>query len=128
MKRLLYLTLGALALCSLPARVLAAPAHDDGVHKSEVVFVSPVVVGSTTIAPGSYKAECITVDGHHYIVIKSAEKGELARVSCEPVDLGRKVETSQFGLKKRADGAFVLTEIRVKGETISHHVSADSGQ
>jgi copper(I)-binding protein len=125
MKRLFVVLCGAVALLALPA-LASAQTHADKVHKADLHFSDPTVVGTVTLEAGDYRFECKTIDGKHVMVLKNAENGkEVASVPCKPVDLTAKVDATQFRTIKREDGKRALSDIRVKGELIAHTVVAE---
>ena len=123
MKRFIVVVFAALAVLALPALASAQAAHTDSNHKAEFNLSVAVVVGSHTLQPGAYKFECRMIEGAHFIVVTAVDdKQELARVPCKAVTLDKKVDLSQFRTVKRGNDS-VLTDIRIKGETIAHSVA-----
>jgi hypothetical protein len=117
MKRpLIVVTL--LALCALPA--LASAQDHQTVSKAEVTFTEPIVVGSSTLSAGTYKFACKEIDGEHVMIVTSVATGkEVTRVPCKPMTLDRKVEVTEYRTVRTPEGK-VLTDVRIKGETIAH--------
>jgi hypothetical protein len=122
MKRFISVAFGVLALLALPALASAQATHSDANHKADFHLSVAVVVGDKTIEPGDYRFECKMIGSEHVIVVKDADSGdELARVPCKPVTLDQKVDVSQYRTVNR-NGSNVLTDVRIKGETIAHTV------
>jgi hypothetical protein len=114
--------------CAL-AVVFAIPARAaDQIEKAnsptaEFHLTQPLVVGSATLTPGSYKFQCRMVGDKEYLVVTSNEDGrEVARVPCHPEELTAKIGVSDFRSLRRPDGPSSLTGVRIKGEKIEHRV------
>jgi hypothetical protein len=116
MYRLLVVA-GMLAILAAPA---AAAQDTHRVSKTEVTFTTPVVVGTTTLAPGRYRFECRMIDGQHVMVVTQKGK-EMARVPCTPTALDSEVTETGYRTVKRGEER-VLTEIRIHGESIAHRL------
>jgi hypothetical protein len=109
-----------LAVFVLAPLVSAQETHPTS--KTELSFSTPVVVGGTTLSPGRYRFECKWIDGQHVMVVMQKGK-EVARIPCTPVTLESKVDETGYRTILRED-VRVLTEIRIKGETIAHKLAA----
>lgn len=105
-----------LAVFALAPLVSAQETHPTS--KTDVSFSTPVVVGTTTLSPGRYRFECKWIEGQHVMVVTQKGK-EVARVPCTPTTLDGMVEETGYRTLLREDTR-VLTEIRIKGESISH--------
>jgi hypothetical protein len=115
MKRLLAVAL--LAVLALAPTVSA----QDQTSKANISFSTPVVVGTATLSPGRYQVQCRMIDGQHVMVILQKGK-EVARIPCTPVTLDSKVDETGYRTILRED-VRVLTEIRIKGETVGHKLA-----
>lgn len=113
-----FLTLAVLAALALAPAASALAQHP--ASRASVTLSTPVVVGATTLGPGRYRFECKEIEGTHVMVI-SREGKEVARVACTPVTLDSKVGETGYRTVLR-DDARVLTEIRIKGETVAHRL------
>ena len=117
MKRLL-----AVALLAVLALAPTVSAQDqDQTSKANISFSTPVVVGTATLSPGRYQVQCRMIDGQHVMVIMQKGK-EVARIPCTPVTLDSKVDETGYRTILRED-VRVLTEIRIKGETVGHKLA-----
>lgn len=105
-----------LAVFALAPLVSAQETHPTS--KTELSFSTPVVVGTTTLSPGRYRFECKWIDGQHVMVVTQKGK-EVARVPCTPVTLDGRVDETGYRSLLREETR-ILTEIRMKGESISH--------
>jgi hypothetical protein len=113
----------AAALTAAPAAAQAPQGHGGG--KAAVTEVAKaLLVGTVTVEPGTYRFECKHLDGRDYLVVSIVEsKEEVAKVPCTPINLERKVQYTELRTMKRPDGALVLTQVRIAGETIAHGVA-----
>jgi hypothetical protein len=109
-------TLAVLAVLVVAPAASAQEQHP--ASKASVTVSTPIVVGTTTLSPGRYRFECKEIEGKHVMVI-SREGKEVARVACTPVPLDSKVAETGYRTVLRGD-AKVLTEIRIKGQTVAH--------
>lgn len=110
-----------LFVCLVAVRAAAQATHQD-TKPTKLAVLEPLAVGAHTLNTGEYNFECRTIDGQHFLIVTAVRDGaEIARVPCTPVSLPQKVDASQYRTKT-ADGKNVLTELRVKGETIAHAV------
>jgi len=114
-----------LAVVALPAMASAQTEHSAKSAKTDLRVSRDIVVGTHTLKPGDYTFQCVEIDGKHYLVVKSVDDGEVARVPCEPETLSAKVTTSDFRSITREDGKTYLTAVRIKGETVAHRVAAN---
>jgi hypothetical protein len=111
-----------LAVFALAPLVSAQENHPTS--KTDVTFSTAVVVGTTTLSPGRYRFECKMINGQHVMVVLQKDK-EVARVPCTPVTLDRKVDQNGYRTLVTKD-VRVLTEIRIKGESITHKLVSAS--
>ncbi len=121
MKRFITFVAGVIALSALPA--LAADKAQSDVHKSVLKVSDTLVVGDKTLKPGDYKFECRMIDGQEIMTIRDQKDVEVARVPCKAVDLGKKVDVSEFRTRNMPDKTKQLIDVRIKGETIAHTVA-----
>ncbi|MBZ5559115.1 MAG: hypothetical protein LAO77_17730 [Acidobacteriia bacterium] len=113
---------GVVAMLAFPVFASAQDTHAPS-KVADFHLSTALKVGTTTLKPGDYKFQCIFVDGGHFMVVKSEDGKEVARVPCTPEDLGRRNEVSEFRSITRPDGTRDLSAVRFKGETISHRVA-----
>lgn len=118
MNRLLAVAM--LAVLALAPAVSAQDEHQTS--KTNISFSTAVAVGTATLSPGRYRVECRMIDGQHVMVIIQQGK-EVARIPCTPVTLDSKVDETGYRTVLREE-VRVLTEIRIKGETIAHKLAA----
>jgi hypothetical protein len=118
-------------LCAL-AVLVAVPARaaDQKEHaispKTEFHFSHELLVGATTLKPGTYTFQCKMIGEQEFLVVTSVDEGkEVARVPCRPEELTAKIEMSDFRYTKRPDGLAQLTAVRIRGEKIAHRLILD---
>jgi hypothetical protein len=92
--------------------------------KAEFTLSSDLMVGTTTLKPGIYKFQCVTMDDADYLVVTSEDGKEVARVPCTPEALKTKNDVSDFRFMRRPDGVAQLTGVRIRGEKVGHVVVA----
>jgi hypothetical protein len=109
------------ALAAFPALASAQEHHAAKSPKTDLHVSSPVVVGTTTLKPGDYRFQCVDIDGRQFLVVKTEDGYEVARVPCEAEAVGGKILLSEFRSVER-DGMRYLTAVRIKGETIAHRI------
>ena len=124
MKKLMA-TFAFLAVLALPALASAQTEHSAKSARTDLRISRAMVVGTHTLKPGDYTFQCVEIDGRHYLVVKSIDDGEVARVPCEPETLSAKISMSDFRSVTREDGKTYLTAVRIKGETVAHRVAAN---
>ena len=90
--------------------------------KAEFTLSHDLVVGTTTLKPGVYKFQCVTVGEADYLVVTSDVGKEVARVPCKTEELTAKNDLSDFRFLRRPDGVAELTAVRIRGEKIMHKV------
>jgi hypothetical protein len=122
MKHTILAACVVVAMLAFPAVVMAQGAHGGKSGKTGLHVSSEVIVGTTTLKPGDYTFQCIEFEGKHYLVVKSDEGAEVARVPCEPETLTAKVPLSDFRSTFR-NGKQYLTAVRIKGEMVAHRVA-----
>lgn len=93
--------------------------------KAEFTLSSDMVVGTTTLKPGTYKFQCVTVDDGEFLVVTNDDGKEVARVPCKPEELKAKNDVSDFRFTRRPDGVAELTAVRIRGEKIGHRIVAN---
>jgi hypothetical protein len=125
MKRMIGAACGVLAMMAVPVLASAQTVHAVNSKKADLHLSEPMVVGTQTLEPGDYVFQCQTIDGKEYLVVKSNEGDEVARVPCTPETLDKKVAISEFRMASR-DGKQYLTSVRIQGETIAHRVVTTS--
>jgi len=113
-----------LAVVALPAGAAAQEHSHAKSPKSDLHVSEPIVVGDTTLKFGDYTFQCIEIDGKNFLVVKSDEGKEVARVPCEAETLSSKVTSSDFRSTVK-DGKRYITAVRIKGETVAHRVVAN---
>ena len=116
--------------CAIVALVaVSSPAADQTMKakspKAEFTFSNELVVGTTTLKPGTYKFQCVTVGEADFLVVTNDEGKEMARVPCKPEELKAKNEVSDFRFVRRPDGVAELTAVRIRGEKIGHRVATN---
>lgn len=127
MKRLIVF-LSVLVLLAFPAFAAAQVAHAEISAKANFNSTTSFVVGSQTLPGGDYRFQCKTIDGHHYMVVTSADDGaEVARVPCEPEAILTKAAQSEIRSLSRPDGMHVISSVRFKGELVAHRIVAPAG-
>jgi hypothetical protein len=126
MKHVALATCFALALVAFP-RVAAAQAdHHANSKKAEIHLSSPLTVGTTTLAVGDYKFQCIRFGDKDFLVVTTVEDGkEVARVPCTPEELMEKPSVSDMRAVPDGAGGRVLSSVRIRGEKIAHRVVVD---
>ena len=90
--------------------------------KAEFTLSSEMVVGTTTLKPGTYKFQCVTMESGDFLIVTNDEGKEVARVPCTPEELKSKNELSDFRFTRRPDGMAQLTAVRIRGEKVGHRV------
>ena len=123
MKRFIILLAAVAVFAALPSAAFAQDHSEKNSPKAEFQISKALVVGATTLKPGSYRFQCVFENGKHFLVVWSDEGQELARVPCAPEDLTKKVDTSDFRSITRPDGVQVLTAVRIKGEKVAHRLA-----
>jgi hypothetical protein len=121
MKRSLFVVCLAAIVAFLSTPSFAQTAHVQG-GKADLAVSSPLMVGSTTLEPGEYKIQCLTVDGKEYLVVTAKGK-EITRVPCKSEALDKKVTETTVLTSSAANGAKKLTGLRIKGEMSAHIVT-----
>ena len=122
MKHVLLAACAAAVLLVMPARAIAQTDHADS-PKATVTVIKPLIVGSATLLPGEYKVQCRMLAGRTFLVVSSVASGkEIARVPCEKEALSAKVRESELRSFERADGAYELRSVRIKGESVAHRL------
>ena len=121
MKRVLRVACSLLVL-AVPALISAQAVHAEVSAKADLQLSQPLVVGTETLKPGTYKVQCIMKDGQHYLMVTAGRGEEVAKVPCTPEELSKKAETTEFRTRTRPDGTKVLTSVRIKGDTIGHTI------
>jgi len=123
MKRMLVLVGAVAVLVALPHAAVAQDHSEANSPKAEFQISKSLVVGTTTLPPGTYRFQCVFADGKHFLVVTSADDGkELARVPCTPEQLSGKTQLSDFRSITKPDGSQALTAVRIKGETVAHRL------
>ena len=125
MKRFIVLLAAVAVFAAVPRAAFAENHSEKNSPKAEFQISKPLVVGSVTLPPGSYKFQCVFEDGKHFLVVWSDEGRELSRVPCESEQLTKKIEMSDFRSINRPDGSQALTAVRIKGENIAHRLLLD---
>jgi hypothetical protein len=110
-------------MVALPGVGSAQTTHTANSPKGDLLTSSPLVIGTTTLKPGSYKVQCITVDGQEFLVVTSDDKQEVARVPCKPEVLAQAVKDTDIRSVKGADGVQTVTSVRIRGEKIAHTIA-----
>ena len=90
--------------------------------KAEFTLSHDLVVGTTTLKPGTYKFQCVTVGESDFLVVTNNDGKEVARVPCKAEELTTKNDMSDFRFLRRPDGIAELTGVRIRGEKVSHKV------
>ena len=109
------------AMVAFPGLALAQGAHSEKSAKTELHVSAEIAVGTVTLKPGNYTFQCIEIEGTHYLVVKTDDGDQVARVPCEPEALASKVALSDFRSTFR-NGKQYLTAVRIKGESVAHRV------
>ena len=126
MKRIFVLVCAVAVLIALPHAALAQDHSEANSPKAEFQISMALVVGTTTLPPGTYKFQCVFVDGKHFLIITSSDDGkELARVPCSQEQLSGKIELSDFRSVTKPDGSQALTAVRIRGESVAHRLVLD---
>ena len=126
MNRVITVALGLFAALAIPVLASAQPAHSEATKKADLHLTQPLVVGTTTLEPGEYRYQCITVDGETFLVITSDNGKEAVRVPCTPEPLAKKAEASDIRTTTR-DNKVYLTAVRIKGEMMMHRLVPTPG-
>jgi hypothetical protein len=121
MKQLIVTACACVAMLALSGLALAQGTHSEKSGKTDLHVSSALVVGTVTLKPGDYTFQCLEIEGKHFLVVKSEEGAEVARVPCEPETLTAKVPLSDFRSALKG-GKQYLTAVRIKGETVAHRV------
>jgi hypothetical protein len=122
MTRILSIACALAVLVAIPARA-ADETEKANSPIAEFHLSTPLVVGTTTLQPGSYKFQCKMVGDKEFLVVTSSEDGrEVARVPCRPEELAAKTNISDFRSLRKPDGTANLTAVRIKGEKVAHRV------
>ena len=120
MKRLLIVV--GLLMFALPSLASAQDHHT--ASKADLTFSEPIVLGGSTLSPGTYRFACDLIDGKHVMIVTSLASGkEVARVPCKPVMLDSKVGETEYRSVRTAKGK-ILTDVRIKGEAIVHSLAS----
>jgi len=125
MKRIFVLVCAAAFLIALPHAALGQDHSEANSPKAEFQISKALVVGTTTLPPGTYKFQCVFVDGSHFLIVTGEGGKELARVPCKPEQLSGKIELSDFRSITKPDGTQALTAVRIKGESVAHRLVLD---
>ena len=94
--------------------------------KAEFTLSSELMVGTTTLKPGTYKFQCMTIGDTDFLVVTNEGGKEVARVPCKPEELKSKNDISDFRFTRRPDGLAELTGVRIRGEKVAHLVVASN--
>ena len=111
-------------LVALPRAVFAQDHSEANSPKAEFQISKSLVVGTTTLPPGTYTFQCVFADGRHFLVV-TVDGKELARVPCTPEQLSGKIGLSDFRSVTKPDGLQALTAVRIKGEWVAHRLVLD---
>ena len=77
MKRLLIVV--GLLMFALPSLVSAQDDHT--ASKADLTFSEPIVIGGSTLSPGTYRFACDLIDGKHVMIVTALASGkEVVRV------------------------------------------------
>ena len=118
----------ALAMAALPSAGLAQETRMANSPKAELHTSDPLAIGATMLKPGDYLVQCKTIDGQDFLVVTTPAKDdvkekEIARVPCVPEVVGAAFKGTEFRSTTRADGIRAVTAVRIKGESVVHHVA-----
>ena len=125
MKRFIVLIAAVAVFVALPHAVFAQDHSEKNSPKAEFTVSKSLVVGTTTLEPGTYKFQCIFADGTHFLIVTSDDGKELARVPCKPEQVSGKITLSDFRSITLPDGTGKLTAVRIKGESVAHRLVLD---
>jgi hypothetical protein len=125
MKRILVLACAAAVLIAHPRALFAQDHSEANSPKAEFQISKSLVVGTTTLPPGTYKFQCVFADGSHFLIVTGEDGKELARVPCKPEQLAGKIQLSDFRSITKPDGTQALTAVRIKGESVAHRLVLD---
>jgi len=90
--------------------------------KAEFALSHELVVGTTTLKPGIYKFQCVTLAEGDFLVVTNEDGKEVTRVPCTPEELTAKVADSDYRFMRRPDGVAQLTSVRIRGEKVGHKI------
>lgn len=108
--------------------------------KGEVEFTRDTRVGSTLLKPGHYQFQHQSIDGQHFLVVRSqrtvqnrpagrhyagATGDEVARVACRLVAADKKQALTALYLVNEADGNTRVTRINIRGEKEGHIITLE---
>lgn len=93
--------------------------------QGELSIMQETQIGGRMLPAGEYRIKHLAQGEDHVIVVNQWNQSgsfgkEVARVECTLEPLGRKVQQSQFIIKRDEAGRPVITEIQVKGENVRH--------
>jgi hypothetical protein len=124
MTRIVLFVCALTALLAVQARAADPPMHANS-PKAEFSISYPLVVGDATLKPGTYRFQCVTIEGSDFLVVTNEDGKEVARVPCRPEELTAKTAVSEYRFTRRPDGTAELTGVRLRGEKIEHRIATN---
>jgi hypothetical protein len=121
MTRIVVFVCAFVALVAVNARAADPNMHPKS-PKVEFNTSTTLAVGTSTLKPGTYKFQCVTIGDADFLVVTNEDGKEVARVPCRPEELTARNDMSDYRFTRRPDGMAELTGVRFRGEKVTHRV------
>ena len=115
-----FLKVFGLLLCVLTAMAVAKE-NKVGVHDvNQVVFDTPVRIGTSLLPAGQYVVRHTMEGQEHVMVFQREHTQDQVKVKCTLVPLAKKAERNQSSFQVNAANEKVLVELQFQGDTAKH--------